>query len=300
MTRRDDPAPSHATVTLRTPDGEEHALIHGDVIGRLHTAALHLDDGRVSEAHALVSLRDGGLRLLSLRGVFSVDGRTVDDLKLQAGQRVLLAPGLALEVTEVTLPQAVLGVEGPHLARRVLPAVCSLWPGPRLQTGWHTDAAAWIWSTGAGWTLREGGHDRPLAEGDTWDTLRFVAVPIGSAGQDRTRQGGVDGPLRIVANYDTVHIHREGRSVVTLAGVLARLVSELVALGGPVSWQALCAELWPELPDPAQARARLDTSLARIRRKLRAMDVRADLLHMDGAGSVELLLRPQDQVEDRT
>ena len=122
-------------------------------------------------------------------------------------------------------------------------------------------------------------------------------MPIGNAGQDRTRQGGVHSPLRIVANYDTVHIHREGRAVVTLAGVLARLVS---ALGGPVSWQVLCAELWPEVPDPASARARLDTSLARIRRKLRAADVRADLLHMDGAGSVELLLCPQDQVEDRT
>ena len=72
MNRSDDPAPSHATVYLLTPDGEEHALIPGDLIGRMHTAALHLDDGRVSEAHAMVSLRDGSLRLLSLRGGFSV------------------------------------------------------------------------------------------------------------------------------------------------------------------------------------------------------------------------------------
>ena len=37
------------TVSLQLPDGSIHELGHGDLIGRLWTAALHLDDGRISE-----------------------------------------------------------------------------------------------------------------------------------------------------------------------------------------------------------------------------------------------------------
>jgi pSer/pThr/pTyr-binding forkhead associated (FHA) protein len=46
-----------ATVRLRLPDGSTTTLAPGDIIGRMASAALVLDDGRVSEAHAMVSLR---------------------------------------------------------------------------------------------------------------------------------------------------------------------------------------------------------------------------------------------------
>ena len=49
----------HAHAILRDPQGHHHELVHGDVIGRVWSAALQLDDGRVSEAHAMVSLREG-------------------------------------------------------------------------------------------------------------------------------------------------------------------------------------------------------------------------------------------------
>ena len=55
------------TVSLQLPDGSIHELGHGDLIGRLWTAALHLDDGRISEAHAMISLRGSELHLLALR-----------------------------------------------------------------------------------------------------------------------------------------------------------------------------------------------------------------------------------------
>ena len=53
-----------ATVRFRAPDGAEVALSHGDVIGRLWWVDLEIDDERVSEARALVSLRRRDLKLL--------------------------------------------------------------------------------------------------------------------------------------------------------------------------------------------------------------------------------------------
>jgi len=57
-----------AFVRLRCTDGSIAELTHGDLIGRLGTAALHFDDARISEAHAMISLRGQELKLLALRG----------------------------------------------------------------------------------------------------------------------------------------------------------------------------------------------------------------------------------------
>jgi hypothetical protein len=303
----------HAYVLLRTPDGKTHELVHGELVGRVWTAALQLDDGRVSEAHAMVSLRDGELQLLSLRGVLAVDGQPVRQVTLRPGLRVELARGVDLEVMEVNLPDHVLGVEGPGLLRQVLPGVCSiLLEGPpdrrsvRLTRGWREDAAAQAWTTGDHWLAKPLGEPaRPITVGDTLQigpcTLRFVEVGLGEGAPRTTRRPGeLEAPLNIVASYDTVHVHRPGVPVFFLGGMQARLVSELVALGGPVSWSVLSEELWPEEPDAQVRRGRLDTLISRLRRRLRAAGVRADLLQTDGSGKVELLVYPHDTVEDRT
>ena len=297
-----------AYATVRSPDGRLHELIHGDIIGRLGSAALSLDDGRVSEAHAMVSLREGELRLIALRGAFAVEGRPTGEATLCAGLEVQLARGLSLRVEEVVLPDWILGVEGGGLPRQALPSVCSIRTDPELRVvrGWAEGAAAWVWSTGDGWRARpSGGEAAPIAVGDSLPVaghaLRLVAIPLSAAGQAITRQGGgVDAPLRIVACFDTVHLHREREPVITLSGLMARVLSELVALGGPVSWSVLAGQLWPGEPDHGAVRARLDVLLSRLRRKLREGRVRADLVRMDGAGQVELLLYPHDVVEDRT
>ena len=81
----------------------------------------------------------------------------------------------------------------------------------------------------------------------------------------------------------------------TIGIVLAVL---LVALA--VGWQVLAGELWRGETDEAKLRARLDTVLARVRRRLRVGGVRTDLVRFDGSGCVELVLYPHDTLDDRT
>ena len=296
-----------AYVILRTTDGSRRELVHGDFIGRLRSAAMCLDDARISEAHAMVSLRERELRLIALRGGLAVDGRPVNEVALQAGQTVLLARGVGVQVEEVHLPSSVLGLEGRELPRQVLPPVASLITEGRLrvEAGYDDRAAAWVWSSGGSWRLRVGAAPtRDLAPGDRVELgaheLHAVAIPLEVAGQVPTRaDGGVDAPLHIHANFDTVQIHRERGAALVLGGIQARCVSELVALDGPAHWTVLAGLLWPDAA-PESVRKRFDVMLSRLRRKLRDARVRTDLVHTDGAGQVELLLYPHDVIEDRT
>lgn len=267
-----------------------------------------LDDARISEAHAMVSLRERELRLIALRGGLALDGRPVNEVALQAGVEIVLARGLSIVTESVHLPGFVLGLEGASLVRQALPPVASLIvkAGVRLIAGYAEHAAAWIWCTGASWRLRMAGEAaRTLEPGETIvlgnEVVHAIAIPLHAAGQAPTRAGGgVEAPLRIAACFDTVHVHREGASVLVLGGVQARIVSELVALGGPAHWTLLAGLLWPKDADPDTVRSRFDVTLSRLRRKLRDARVRTDLVHTDGAGQVELLLYPHDVVEDRT
>ena len=106
----------HATVTLRTQDGELHQLGHGDIVGRLWSAALPLSSPHVSEAHAMVSLRGGHMHLLSLRGLFAFRGKPSKDLVLAPGQRIAFARNVEVTVVEVVLPEATLGLDEGELA----------------------------------------------------------------------------------------------------------------------------------------------------------------------------------------
>lgn len=298
-----------AHVRVRTPDGELVELGHGDLIGRLWNAALHIDDARVSEAHALVSLRGGALMLLALRGRFAVDQQPLAEVRLKAGMEILLARGLTIGIEEVVLPDAVLALEGDGLARVHLSGVASLYAGepPSVEHKYRGDADAWVWGTGEGWRLRtRDGAVRALEGGETWQlrgrAYRVVAVPLESAGPARTRAlGSVQAPLRMVAYYDTFHIHRDGRPPLQLRGQGARILSELVACGAPVEWHTLAEQLWPaDKDDPAHLRRRWDVALARLRSRLKGAGVRPDLIRADGSGLLELFRYDGDVVEDRT
>jgi hypothetical protein len=298
-----------AHVRIRCPDGSLVELGHGDLIGRLWNAALHIDDARVSEAHALVSLRGGSLMLLALRGRFAVDQQPLAEVRLVAGMEVLLARSLSISIEEVVLPDHVLALEGDGLARMHLAGVCSIYAGspPSVEHRHRGDADAWIWGTGDGWRLRTPDDGvRTLTAGDQWTLrgreLRVVAVPLESAGPARTRAlGAVQAPLRLVAYFDTVHIHREGRPPLQLRGQAARILSELVACGVPIAWQGMAAQLWPEdADDTAHLRRRWDVALARLRSRLKGAGVRPDLVRADGSGLLELFLYDGDSAEDRT
>ena len=99
-----------ALVTLRTADGREHELGHGDLIGRLWSARLQLASPDISEAHALVSLRGGELHLLGLRGLFAYKGKPCKDLVLAPGQVLALSREVTVEVVDVVLPEETLGI----------------------------------------------------------------------------------------------------------------------------------------------------------------------------------------------
>ncbi len=296
-----------AYVRLRPPNGHAVELGHGDLIGRLWSAALSITDARISEAHAMVSLRGQELLLLPLRGRFTVDGQRQASLVLGVGQRVTLAEGLDLHVEEVSLPAAVFAVEGDGLPRVVVSGVCSLLtrPRPELVPRLVPDAPAHVWGDGERWCLTMNGTTRPLAVGDTWEIdgrrFRAVGLSLDTSGRTVTRlDGGVSRPLRIVAQFDTVHIHSEGGCALALSGLAARLVSEIVALDGPVSWEVLAKELWPDEDDVHLLRHKLDVTLSRLRSRLREAQVRPDLVRSDGFGKVELFLLDGDRVEDRT
>ncbi len=295
-------------VTFATPDGRRLSLGHGELIGRLASASLHIDDARVSEAHAMVSLRGGELKLLALRGRFALDGRPRNELVLAAGQRIELARGLALVVEEVLLPERVLAIQGPGLARQTLTGVCSLVPGPtpRLAPRYQGDARAWFWSTGEGWRVRlASGEVRDLHAGDALELdgqlYEFVELELERAGNPRTRAlGAVAVPLTIVAYFDTCHLLREGHASFALVGRQARLISELVACGAPVTWSEVARQLWPDEEDLHALRRRWDVTLSRLRGKLKQAGIRSDLVNADGKGNFELLLYEGDRVDDRT
>ena len=254
----------------------------------------------------MVSLRGEELKLLALRGVFAIDGVRHTKVTLRPGLVVDLAEGLSLEVLEVRLPDEVLALEGPGLPRTVLNGVCSvaLDPRPSVQQGYVRSAPVRLWPGPDGWTVEvDGAPPRPLDAGDELSvgslTLRTVGVALSDAELGATRrEGGLRTPLHLVARFDSVHVQRPGRPPLVLSGLQARLISELVAMDGPVPWDVLAKQLWPRVDDKHVRRRRLDLTLSRLRRRLDDEGVRKDLLRSDGAGHVELVLDPDDTVED--
>ena len=129
--------------------------------------------------------------------------------------------------------------------------------------------------------------------------VRVVAIPLASAGLDATTmRGRVHSPLRVVANYDSVHVHRQGLATVVISGVQAKIFCELVAFGGPTDWELVAREIWKDV-DRLKLRRRWDVNLNRLRARLAQDGIRPGLLHADGTGRIELVLLPDDVVEDQ-
>lgn len=299
--------PMRAYVRLETANGEAHELGHGDVIGRLWSVALPISDPRVSEMHAMISLRGSSLRVLPLRGRIAVDGAPVVEARLVEGQVLSLADDLTLRVREVVLPDEVMALEGEGLARQVLPGVCSLRVGARVElaAGHHPQADAVLWSDGLRWHVRVDRSARELKVGDTFEAggRRFVAaaMALGATGAAATQAaGGLGTPVHIVVRFDTAHLYRGDDPPLALDGISARIVSELATIGKPVSWEALAREIWRDEEEAAQLRKRWDVALVRLRKKLGEARIRRDLIRADGTGNVELFLGRGDTLVDQT
>lgn len=294
-------------VRVRLADGQSTELHSGDFIGRSDRAALCLLEPHISEAHAMVSLRSGELKLLALRGRFSVDGKPVAQVTLRPGLRVVLASRTPLIIDEVRLPEEVLALEDPHGHRQVIDSVSSLRLGasPSLVSGFAPDADAVLWTSGERLYARVGdAAPRALEVGDALDIggqiHRVVAAPWEAVSRAPTQESTeVGAPLHLILNFDTVHIIA-GPSRVILDGIAARIVCELAAIGAPVAWQEVAREIWGrDTAGEVQIRQRWDSSLARIRRRLKEARLRTDLVHCTRGGQVELALAPGDTIEDR-
>lgn len=296
-----------AFVTVRTQDGVEHELGHGDLIGRLWSAALKLASPDISEAHALVSLRGGELHLLSLRGLFAYRGKPCKDLILAPGQEIAFSREITIHVVDVVLPDETLGLEGDGLPRQPLTGVASLHlrPRPSVSAGARRDADAVFFSVDDQWMVRTAAGTEPLEPGWTLDhdggVVRVVPLSLDRAGQRPTvAMGRVDAPMRIETHFDAVHIHRDGAPTVTLTGHAARLITDLGAAGTSLPWEDLARSLWKDAAHRDALRKRFDAVLSRTRRRLREDGLRTDLLSSDGGGNLFLLLRPEDTLDDRS
>ena len=290
-----------AHALFRLPDGGLAQLLPGEFIGRSRGAGLRIDDARISEAHALLSLRGGELVLLALRGALGQHGLRASSIVLRPGARIALCDGLEMEVEAVLVPDRVLSLEGfgPLTGCSVL----SL--GEVIVSRYEAGAAAWIWSTSEGFEVQIGEADpRPLRPGVLElpsGPLRVEEVAVAAGEPAPTQQPGrLHRPLELRVRYDTVHLERSGLPAVVLTGLQARLVSELALCEAPLRWDELAGELWPGEEERSLLRQRLDRVLQKLRKKLKAGGLRPDLVRSSGGGFVELVVRVEDQVIDET
>ena len=305
-------------VVLSRSPGDAVKLAPGGLVGRLRGAELRIDDPRVSEAHAYVSLRDGALRLLALRGGLAVNGRLVREVNLAAGLRVTLAKGdppIELTVEAVQHPATMLALRGPGLDDEMLAGRClSLARDPGagdsgertlvLRDGWSPDALAVLFTDGAGWVGRVvGAAPVPLCVGSVLtvgdDAVEVVEIALQKGASATTDlEGAINRPVHIEGFFDTVHLHQVGQPPLVLTGTPARLIYELGTIGQPVWWRDVACTLWPDDVDDARLRKRWDVMMVRLRRRLAESAIRPSLVQSDGGGKVRLLLERADVFRD--
>jgi len=298
---------ARTSVTFSLDSGLSVELEPGDLIGRATMCALRVADSRISEAHAMVSRRREGLVLLALRGRMSVDGKPRTRISLELGARALLAGFFPLVVASVHLPTqrlvVVPEVGGAHLP---LSRIVTFYDDSRPPVGWFDpDGAAHILGGAQGPRLRRAGHpDTALVAGGTYALqgsagFKLVTVEASVSEASTSDQGNFDQSLKIIVRFDTVNIASEGGKGVTFDGSAARIISELAEIKAPLAWSELALILWDSPPDDA-SRHRWDQLLLRIRSKLRAAGIRADLLRSNRKGLVELVLGPGDKLLVKT
>lgn len=294
-------------VTLLLPGGERQTIGPGALIGRSFAADLRLDDGRISEAHAFLSLRGGQFVLFALRGRLRVDGRDVARIELREGQMLELARDFTLEVERVVPPRRALAASGPGLERQILVEVTSLIlePVPHLEPGHQPRAAVVLFSDGLEWRAQLAtGEVRSVTSGQLLDIqgfeLTFADQWLADAQMEETAPLVPSGALRLVSYFDSVHLLDEaGELQGIITGKPAQLLAELLAYGGPVEWRALAHALWGKGEPDQVLRNRLDVTLAKLRRMFRAIGLRRDLVLAHKNGLLELVLYPGDKTEDR-
>lgn len=293
-------------VVFALPDGTTARVMPGGIIGRTSAASLRVLDPRVSEAHALLSLRGRELRLLSLRGSLQVNSEEGTEFVLLSGHEVVLGGAVTLRVADVVVADKVLALEFEGEIRELCADAYSFVGVSPVGVGSYelvprlvADAAAWVWCTDDGWMIRIGAGDaQRLASGRAYSVagVPVSAVSVALRGSGTATAGG--SALKLVCRTTTVHIHRRSRESLTVDARAGQLLSELALMGVPAGWSTLAELLWPHEGDPGKLRRNFDGVLARLRARLREGGVREDLVRTDKRGNIEVFLHPGDDVVD--
>ncbi len=291
-----------ALVRFQLHDGRVAAVPAGGLLGRLATATLRFDDPRVSEAHALVSLRGERIWILALRGPVEVDGKVVHQAPLRVGARVRLAEGVVLVVDSLEVPSEVLVVE---IAGEQVPLhgeVLSLVDAarPTLVPRFVEDALLRLWTSGIGWRGQAQGRPFDVKAGLSVVAggvpVSFLAVGAAEVAFQATSGAGLHAPLAIRTSLDELRVSAENRPTLLVGGLPARIVRELADYAEPVPWADIArVVLGPD--DEVGLRTRWDRNLKTLRRKLEDFGYRSDLVRLDGHGMVSLAVDKVDLLE---
>lgn len=261
----------------------------GDIVGRLVGAAVRVAQPGVSEAHALVTLRDAELWLLPLRGQLVVDEAEVGEVRLCAGVEVTLARGVVLRVIRSAKPEDVLGLEVEGRPRVALqgPEWSLLRDGAIVPRALPR-AVAHFFVSADGCLCRGSGQEQEVVEGwvdqlGGW-TVRAVSIPLRDASVEPTFRGP---PWRIVSMDGEVEVRPAGQRTarLTLRGVRALLVQVLGWRGEPTSWQEASSQVWRSERDEGKRLQNWWKQVKELRKQCAAADVPMDLITSDGRGA---------------
>lgn len=294
---------SSARIILKHKEsGQRTTLGPGDFIGRSEVAALCLDDPRISEAHAMLSLRDRHLQLIALRGRFRHEGKVLTEMRLTQGVEVELAHDVTLVCEHVEMPRALLGLLIDGELEITLTHTMTLYADgvATIKRGYASDGDAIFWSNGSSWRMRTGDAPaRTIRAGDRISIgqteLDVIAIPLERATHARTRDT-LRAPLRFHPHRTCVEVHPEGGETMLVSGVPGKILASLLRRDLTASWQEIIADVWPEDASTLSAlRRRFDAGLRRLRDHLKVvLPEHEDLIKLDGTGIVILHLSPQD------
>lgn len=276
----------------------------GDIIGRADWAALSLEDARISEAHAMISLRGQSLKLLALRGRFRVKGKVCTEVTLISGMVIELADDVTLTCQETSLPQTLPGLALEGLPVIALTNTLSVYMGspPRVKHGYRPDADMCFWSFGDSWrVVVDGQAPQPVSVGQTWRIdgrlVEVVDVPTTVAEHAITRSV-LRLPLSFEVINNVVRVTREGDEPLRISGIPGRILAAVLKNEHQMHWQAIVDEVWPnDMSMESALRRRFDVGVSRLRTCLRQLvSENEQLIELDGAGIFALKLTTQDKV----
>lgn len=242
--------PPHITIEY---NGNQHILYPGSIIGRLAKADLRIDDPRISEAHALISLRGNSLKMLALRGSLTIKERIRGETVLDKDMEIKLTDEHVLKVVSVHLPEYVLTVQYQDETISLTETEMSIHINPlRFEKNILSTAVFWVWQSGEAWWYQRVGSPEtkqpiPL-ETTTIDTFTFSFCKLIDSGF-HTESNKLRPPLKMAISTDVTQITFNNRFAVFTGrqhDVIKALADLTIKQNIPaVSKDTLTETLWP-------------------------------------------------------